>query len=297
VLFGRAILPLTPIWEPEKAIVLAYRLVADRLRREEGCEDLPVDEALRHFDWLNHQSLSREIRRFVSDAGLSRDLREMKDWEVCDLVRVAIKTRAVVCLRKSDKAGKPVDATTEQRHLVRNIDKQTRGHLNFSGRQYKLVVDVDLGKVSGRNSYEVARRDEALRVLDGLAKEAGTAGDLGALLVQASAKLTPDWRPPSQPDGLILLRRIRQSNAPVKDTGPAITPSQVKALLERAWIGIVVVDNFGRPWHGDVQLRLASGEDRACSTDDNGEIHLDRIRPGAVEAVLPKLDHDAYQKA
>ena len=71
----------------------------------------------------------------------------------------------------------------------------------------------------------------------------------------------------------------------------------MKTLLEKAWIGIVVVDNFGRPWHGDVQLRLASGEDRACSTDDNGEIHLDRIRPGAVEAVLPKLDHAAYQKA
>ena len=94
----------------------------------------------------------------------------------------------MVCgLRKSDKAGKRVDATTEQRRLVRNIERQTRGHLNFSGRQYKLVVDVDVARVPGRNSYEVAGRDEALRVLDGLAKEAGVASDLGTLLAQASA--------------------------------------------------------------------------------------------------------------
>jgi hypothetical protein len=54
----------------------------------------------------------------------------------------------------------------------------------------------------------VVRQDDARRVLDGLAKQSGAAGELAGLLGQASAKLTPDWRPPfTQPDGLILLRR------------------------------------------------------------------------------------------
>jgi hypothetical protein len=52
------------------------------------------------------------------------------------------------------------------------------------------------------------------------------------LLKQASDKLTKDWSPPSQPDGLILLRRIPVQTAAPKDTGPAITPSQMKALME-----------------------------------------------------------------
>jgi hypothetical protein len=275
VLFGRAILPLTPIWEPEKAIVLASFYVAVDLRREEGCEDLPVDEALRHFDWLNHESLSWEIRRFVSDADLTGDLREMNDWEVCDLVRVAIETRAVVGLRKSDKAGKPVDATTEQRHLVRNIDKQTRGHLNFGGRQYKLVVDVDLGSVSGRNSYEVAGRDEALRVLDGLAKESGTQGDLAALLGEASLKLTADWRPPFRPDGLILLRRILVRAASVMNDEPAITPSQMRRLLEPVELGFYV--DVEEEVELDFQLDLEEAVELefAASPVDNSEAARD----------------------
>ena len=235
MLFRHGVLQLTHFWDEEGESVLASSFVAWRLHREEACEDLPVDETLRRFERLKRQPMSSwKIRQFVSDAGLRANLWEMNDWEVANLVRLAIERRSACGLREIDKAGKPVNATTEQRRLVRKIEKQTGGHLNFSGRQYKLVVDVDLGQVPGRNSYEVAGRDEALRVLDGLAKEAGTAGDLGALLVQASAKLTQDWRPPRQPDGLILLRRIRQLSAPVKDTGPAITPSQMKAMIEAA---------------------------------------------------------------
>jgi hypothetical protein len=57
------------------------------------------------------------------------------------------------------------------------------------------------------------------------------------LLKQASDKLTKDWSPPFQPDGLILLRRIPVQTAAPKDTGPAITPSQMKALIEAATRG------------------------------------------------------------
>jgi hypothetical protein len=281
VLWRHGVLALTPTWGEERNIVLASSFVADALRREEGCEYLPVDEALRRFEWLKRQPMSSwKVRQFVSDAGLRANLWEMNDWEVANFIRVAIERRSVCGLRKIDKAGKRVDATTEQRRLVRNIEKQTRGHLNFSGRQYKLVVDVDLGQVPGRNSYEVAGRDEALRVLDGLAKEAGAAGDLGALLVQASAKLTPDWRPPRQPDGLILLRRIRQSNTPVKDTGPAITPSQMKDILYKKRV-VSIAWNAAEAW---------------CSEDATAEGKTKNYAPGdSVEVTFQEHDGSQHQ--
>jgi hypothetical protein len=295
VLFGRAILPLTPLWERDHPIALVPFFKASDLCREEGCERLPSREALRHFDARDRQA-SWQIRQFVADARLGNfDLSRMDDYEVLDVIRDALRDGRLIAVQKGAGKSDSPSATVGLRRLVVQVEKATRGKLSYGGRQYKLVVDLDLGRVPGRDYYEVASQSEARAVLDSAASEQGASADL---LKKASEKLTKDWRPPfSEPDGLILLRRIPVSVAAPKDTGPAIAPSQMKTLLEKAWIGIVVVDNFGRPWHGDVQLRLASGEERACPTDDNGEIHLDRIRPGAVEAVLPKLDHDAYQKA
>jgi N-acetylmuramoyl-L-alanine amidase len=207
------------------------------------------------------------------------------------MVRAAIKTGALVALRKGDKAGKPVDATTEQRSLVRNIDKQTRGRLNFSGRSYKLVADVDLAGVPGRNSYEVAGHDEARRVLEGLAKQAGTTGHLGTLLVQASAKLTPDWRPPFQPDGLILLRRIRQSSAPVKDTEPAMTPSQLKAMMEKAALEIHVVDLDNKPQEGlAFKIAMPDGGSASGKLDKEGRGRAKSSSLGVFTVSFPDLD-------
>jgi hypothetical protein len=53
------------------------------------------------------------------------------------------------------------------------------------------------------------------------------------LLKQASDKLTKDWSPPSQPDGLILLRRIFTPQAATSNNEPAITPSQLRAMMEK----------------------------------------------------------------
>jgi hypothetical protein len=43
-------------------------------------------------------------------------------------------------------------ASSSEHQWVRQIEKQPRGHLNFAGRQYTLVADVDLNRVPGRDS-------------------------------------------------------------------------------------------------------------------------------------------------
>ena len=302
MLFGYDILRLTPLHRRDELVVLVPFFKALHLCREEGCDRLPVREALWHFESATTSMMGLwatwEIRVFLGQAHLpGLFLPDTEDSQLIPIIAGAIKTGDLVALRKGDKAGKPVDATTEQRRLVRNIDKQTRGRLNFSGRSYKLVADVDLAGVPGRDSYEVVGHYDAIRVLDGLAKQSGTAGDLSALLAQASVKVTPDWRPPfTQPDGLILLRRIVERAAPRTDDTPAITPSQLRKLKE-SWIAIEVFDDLDRPWPGKIHLALPAGGGRDVSADSEGVINIESIEAGNVEVTIDDLDAGAWKKA
>jgi len=239
------------LWQRDAAVVLVPSMDALDLRRDEGYEDVPAREALRIFDKMDRLP-SWEMRDFAARARLPRVyLHETDDQQLLFMIRQAIADSRLIAFRKSDGAGKTTSETVERRRLVRQIEQQTRGRLNFSGRQYKLVVDVDLGKVPGRDNYEVVGREDARRVLGGLAKQSGTAGDLVGWLTSAIEKLTPDWRPPRQPDGLILLRRIKAQVAPIDSAEPALTPSQLKKLARKTdWIEVEVVDQDGEPYTG-----------------------------------------------
>jgi N-acetylmuramoyl-L-alanine amidase len=108
------------------------------------------------------------------------------------------------------------------------------------------------------------------------------------LLAQAREKLTRDWRPPLQPNGLILLRRVIAPRAQVADQGPAMTPSQIrKALL--GWIGIDVVDDRDKPWTGVLKLTLADGAEQSVGLSDEGSATLENIEPGTVTVNFPEV--------
>jgi hypothetical protein len=174
---------------------------------------------------------------------------------------------------------------------VRKIEAATRGKLNYGGRQYKLVVDVDLGKVPSRDSYEVASRDEAMRVLDSVAKESGTQGNLAALLGEASAKLAPDWRPPFAPDGLILLRRIITRAAASRNDEPAITPAQLRAIMEKAALEIHVVDLKQKPQEGlAFAISMPDGGTASGKLDKEGRGRAKSSSPGVFTVTFPDLD-------
>lgn len=239
VLFGYDVLPLTPAWERDNPIVLAPFRRAIDLCRQEGYERLAVREALRCFDdavTARATSIWRtwQIRDFLSYARLPElALRDTKDSHLIPIVCRAIESGDIIGLRKGEASEATQEETAEQRRLVRKIEQIVRTSFSYSGRQYKLVVDADLAKTPSRNSYEVVDRDDANRVLDGVASQSGIVPELTALLAQASEKLTRDWRPPLQPNGLILLRKIRESSAAAKDAEPAISPSQMKQQIEQ----------------------------------------------------------------
>jgi len=181
------------------------------------------------------------------------------------------------------------------RRLVAEIEKATRGKLSYQGRQYRLVVDVDFPSTPSRDSYEVASQREARVVLDHTVKEGNAPADL---LRQASEKISRDWRATSsQPDGLVLLRRIPHRAAAQMDDGPAITPSQMKALRQTDWIEIEVVDQDDQPYPAHYRLELADSDVREGDLGDEGFLTVSAIEPGSCKLTLGdvKLANDTDQ--
>jgi hypothetical protein len=213
------------------------------------------------------------------------------------LLRRLIKHRDLVLLRRCEGGeGGASDSTGKQRRLVRDIETRTRRRLSHAGQQYKLVADVDLRKLPSRDSFEVVRHDEALQILDALARQAGAGGsELFQLLSKARASLTRDWRPPLEPDGLILLRRIAVVQAHAKDEKQAITPSQLKNLLTK--IEIELVDMEGGPVGGEAwEVVLPDGSKRSGQLDGKGYALIDNIPAGNCQVTFPRLDEEAWSR-
>jgi hypothetical protein len=233
VVLGSSTLLIKPISKQQEAILVASINAGLRLFREGGWQRLPECEALKCFEAMDRISESA-LRRLVSEASLSRTpLSDLNFNEVLTLIRKCLRNGEAMVLRKSGNGtGQTEDETTALRRLVRAILAQTHGRLSFSGRQYRLVVDVDIGRVPERDRYMVVRHEEGHRVISALAAQSGIPSSLAKLLSKAGLHLTRDWRPPFSPDGLVLLRR---SNAPAGQQPtqvPTITPSQMLALLE-----------------------------------------------------------------
>jgi hypothetical protein len=214
----------------EDGVVLVSSTTWCSVRAESGYHEIDSRKALWMLENLDRRR-STEVRSFVTEARLGNfDIHRMADHEVAKLIRDAIQDGRVIAVQRGAAKSDSPSTTVELRRLVAVIEKATRGKLPYRGRQHKLVVDVELACLPGRDYYEVAPQSEARAVLEGIAQESPPSANL---LKQASGKLSKDWRPPFQPDGLVLLRRIPSQASAPKDDDPALTPSQMKELIER----------------------------------------------------------------
>ena len=285
-----ASLALASSWGQE-LLIMVHATHAIRMCRDGGYQAPSYQQARASVDGLGRRDMMG-VRAFVARTHLSGLLlRELDDPQLLALLRKSIKTRELVVLRKcKDEGGGEGSSTLEQRRLVRAIEAETRRRLHYNGRQYKLVSDADLRKLSDRDSYEVVRRVDAVMVLDGLAKQArAETGELVTLLAKARDKLTRDWRPPLHPDGLILLRRIIRQRASA-DSGPAMTPSQIKKLATKSdWIEIEVVDQDGTPYTGGYRIEFPNSTTSEANFDDEGFFGKYDLDPGNCTLVLTDL--------
>lgn len=268
-------------------VVLTSSTTWARLRAEGGYLELGLRTAMAMLENLR-QRRAWAVRRFTAEAHLgARALDRLDDQQVLALLRNGLRDGRLVALRKAGGNPAQESATAELRRLTKQIDRETRGKLSYQGRQYKLVVGDDLAKTPGRDAYEVVGQGHARAVLEGMARESGI-----ELLRLASGKLSQDWRPPvSQPDGLVLLRRIPVQASARVDEGPALTPSQMKALLDKAKLDIHVVDLAGVPQRGlAYKIKLPDGGLAQGELDNDGRASAQSSVPGIFTVRFPDLD-------
>jgi hypothetical protein len=219
---------------------------------------------------------------------------QLDDLELVKAIRQAIQDGRMLVVRAAGEEANASDAVREQRRLVKDIEKHLRGQLRHAGRQYRLVADVDLEKVPGRDNYEVVRRNEAQRLLDEVAKQAGTPPEAATLLGKAGGKLTADWQPPfTAPDGLVLLRRMLVVAAAGAPETPVITPSQM--VQPKDYIEIELVDEEGLPFGPEQwELVLPDGTKQTGTLGPDGRAMITDIPPGTCQVAFPELDSESW---
>jgi hypothetical protein len=185
--------------------------------------------------------------------------------------------------------GRARAGASAERQRAREIERDTRGKLQLGGRSYRLSVDLGLG--TERDHYQVVGHDEAKRILDELAGQPGTSAELAGLLRKARDQLSRDWRPPQQPSGLVLLRRVIVQAAPMLDPGPAMTPSQIRKLAEQATLALEVVDLDEKPQEGlAFQIKAPDGNRATGKLDKKGHAQVKSSLPGIFVVTFPELD-------
>jgi outer membrane protein OmpA-like peptidoglycan-associated protein len=280
-------LSLAPHWvgdDDPRCMVLVRTIDALRLRRQGDIEAVDSSLAVWQFE-RERRSLARAIRDFVCrrEVGGFEGYRS-SDRELASWLAEGIRRGDFVALRRRRAASATeTDTTLAERRLLREIAGTTRGQLSTGGRRYRLVAGADLPGTPDRDRYEVVRREEAVRALGAIGAEQGSRGDLPGLLERAAAMLSPDWRPPLAPKGLVLLREIAVPRVVASQPAAAITPSQMRALMESEKplsFFARFVDEHGEPVSGftgdfehgdDPKCDLAfSGPGFACSAEVKG---------------------------
>jgi hypothetical protein len=282
-------LSLAPTWvadiDPRNvAVVLAVDAL--RLRRAGRCEPADATDALFDFEALC-RSRTWAVRNFVQQVRLASAYSAwLDDNALICMVADGLRTGTLACVHPKDGAADS-DPVQLLRRLVRAVETQTRGHLRDGSKQFRLVVGIDLRGLPDRESYEVVARVEAQRVLSEIARQSGR--DLGDLLGKAKDALSPDWRPPLKPNGVVLLRRIYTPSVMVASLEPALTPSQMKALSQKDWIEIEVVDQDGEPYPTHYRLELASSDVREGELDENGCLNVSEIESGTCKLTVGEI--------
>jgi hypothetical protein len=223
---------ITRTWDDDP-VILMPSIRALQAKVEEGYQAVDSRQAVRMLDGMDRFSRS-QLRTFVAEARLSSfPVYSLDDHKLKALVRSCIQDGRVVAVQKGSAKTQAPGATVEHRRLVKAIDQKTHGRLHYGGRKYKLVSDIDLTKLPGRNSYDVVRQTEAKHILSTLATLPTTPADLAPLIDQAKDRLSTDWQPPfTEPSGLIMLRSSYAGYRVNLNEEPAITPSQLKKLME-----------------------------------------------------------------
>jgi hypothetical protein len=271
------------------ALVLVRAVDGIKMCSTGGTRALRRDETTAVLAALDPRQ-AMKVRVFLSQLGLRGvALTGPRDADLRDLLRRLVATGELVGLRLGAADASPSDESADLRKLIRDIEALVRGRLRVGGGQYRLVAGPQLGKLADRDQYQVVGQAEARKVLDTAAQASGGGGPLVDLLGKASTQLSRDWRPPLEPDGLVLLRRIPRLGTLTPAPVEALSPSALRKLRDEGWIEVVLVDAGMEPIaDADYEVKLPDGQTKMSKTDKKGATRFEGIMPGECLVRFPK---------
>jgi hypothetical protein len=282
-------LNLTLPWEKERLFLLRTT-DALRLCHGGGFEEMSSSRAVESIRRIVRRDMF-DVRRFVAQVGICPPgVANFDDARLLALLQAKVQIRELAVVRgaAAGLAGAS-SRQADQRRVLSRIEALSRPPMSHGGRQYRLVLDVQLAQLADRNNYEVVRHEDAVTILRGLVQENAAGSDLTGRLTEAIEMLSKDWRPPLSPDGLILLRRLRRSASPRPDDGAALTPSQLKKMTEKDWLEIELVDEDGQPCAAHYRLELEGSIVSESDFPEDGVVGLYNIEPGTYELNLGEV--------
>lgn len=288
---------LTESWEGEK-IFLLPAAKALQLIHDGAFTKLSAHEARRRFDARAADVAA--VREFARRVRLdSSGVPALGNDDLRRSIRLRIEGGQLVAARFRGENTSRQSSTLWQslRRLVKEVERYAGPEFRMNGRHYAVVPGAETGG-RNRDEYEVTSRDDGDRVLGEFAQQAGLPAPLLPLLAEAREKLSRDWRPPLEPDGIVVLRRkifaraVRPSDAP-----PASTPSQLIPREEKTWIEVELVDEDDQPYVGTVEFKLADGRTVSSTTNAKGLLRLDGVATGKCKVTMPDLDAASWSQA
>jgi hypothetical protein len=215
---------LEPIW-----LMRDHELIG--FERATRWDRLGASEAIWLFDRVA-RSDGHRVRYFAHDADLMHGqcLSRVQDHQLWQVIRREIEARRLVAVRPGRGGGEDPTPSAAQRKIASEIARHCRGALVIDGQRHAMVAGDEWTGDGNQIGLEVIGRDQARALLGRAADLAATSPTLKGLLARAAEQLSPDWRRPAQPQGLVLARHqpaVRSLSPPSNE--PAVTPSMAKA--------------------------------------------------------------------
>ena len=177
----------------------------------------------------------------------------------------------------------------EQRKVTRILAPVLRSVPIVAARKCILVPGIDLHRIPNRDGYHVVNHAEAKTLLRALADKTGMNAESRAAIGQAITLLSPDWRPPRPPQGLVLLREVPRvaASAPPQEV---VTPSQMRALMQKNQevnLEVVVLGLDGKPLP-DIYFTIEAPDDETHEggLGSSGKTHIASNKKGTASVTL-----------
>jgi hypothetical protein len=174
------------------------------------------------------------------------------------------------------------------------------GHFVFGAQTLRFIKGADWAQIESSQRYEVVSWQESRALVARMVTTGSIPAAQKSVLPQAADALHSPRSGPIE-SALLLLRLLPVFSFRSPDAGPAMTPSQIRKLMQKDqptklhWIAIQLVDADGHPVADEPYIITTPDNlEMTGTTDEAGCARIDGIIAGQCKVNFPNRDQDAW---